>query len=225
MTCDSRRASRTPFRALTDAQLSELRRLLAAALAADPELADGEALRLVALADADAARRAQHQPPAPVPDAPAHPLPSPDELAAQLSGAVASVRAHVTSTTKWNGAASILAAALGLPARAVYLTSVGGLSRNIAVRLAQSRRARDATVAAVIWASGAEPTQQAINAASRACVEIPRLTLVFTIEDNSLDLAALIVPPSLPPPPVLTLVYPHAVVTLADANQPCDSDD
>jgi len=99
MSRDSRRASRTPFRALTDAQLRALRRLLAAALAATPGLADGEALRLVALADADAARRAHRQPPVPVPDAPAHPLPSPDELAAQLSGAVASVRAHVTSTT------------------------------------------------------------------------------------------------------------------------------
>ena len=100
MAPDSRRASRTPFRQLTDAQLRALRRLLAAALAASPELADGEALRLVALADADAARRAQRQPPVRVPDAPAHPPPSPDELAAQLSGAVASVRAHLTSTTK-----------------------------------------------------------------------------------------------------------------------------
>ena len=52
-----------------------------------------------------------------------------------------------------------------------------------------------ATVVAVIWAPGAEPTQQAINAASRACVEIPRLTLVFTIEDGSLDLAAIVAPP------------------------------
>ncbi len=121
-------------------------------------------------------------------------------------------------------AGAILGAALGLPAAAVYLTSVGGLNRNIAVRLAQSRRAREATVVAVIWAPGAEPTQQAIDAASRACVEIPRLTLVLTIEDGSLDLAAIVTPRALPAPPVLTLAYPHAPVILADGARPSHSD-
>ena len=222
MAPDSPRARHRPFRALTDAQLRTVRRLLAAALASDPGLADGEALRLVALADADLTRRASRQPPAGVPDAPSHP-PSPDQLVARLAGAVASVRPGITSTTKWHAAGSILAAALGVPAGAVYLTSVGGLSRNVAVRLAQSRRAREATVVAVIWAPGAEPTQQAINAASRACVEIPRLTLVFTIEDGSLELAAIVTPPALPAPPVLTLAYPHAPVILARA-QPSHSD-
>ena len=220
----SRRASRAPFRALTDAQLCALRRLLAAALTANPELADGEALRLVALADADAARRASRPPPGRVPDAAAPPPPFPGELAARLSGAVESVRPHVTSTTKWHAVGSILAAALGLPAAAVYVTSVGGLSRNIAVRLTQSRRAREATVVAVIWATGAEPTQHAINAASRACVEIPRLTLVFTIGDGRLDLAAIITPLAVPAPPLIALAYPDAAVVLPDADQPPHGD-
>jgi hypothetical protein len=224
MAPDSPRASRRLFRGLTDAQLRTLRRLLAAALAASPDLADGEALQLLALADADAARRASRRPPVSVPDAPSQPPPPPGEFVARLSSAVASVRPHVTSTTKWHAAGSVLAAALGLPASAVYVTSVGGLSRNIAVRLAQSRRAREATVVAVIWAPGAEPTRQALAAASRACVEIPRLTLVFTTEAGSVDLAAIVTPPSLPAPPVLTLAYPHAPVILADAAHPSRGD-
>jgi hypothetical protein len=101
----------------------------------------------------------------------------------------------------------------------VYVTSVGGLSRNIAVRLAQSRRARDAAVAAVIWAAAEEPTHQAIAAATRACVEIPRPTLVITLDAGRVDLAAIVAPPSLPAPTALTLAYPNAA-TIASADQP-----
>ena len=212
--------SHAPLQGLTDAQLQALRRLLAAALAAAPELADGEALQLVALAEADAARRAARRPAVGVPDAPLAPLPPPDVLVAGLSHAVSAVRPEATSTTKWNGVGSLLARSLGLLPEAVYVTSVGGLSRNISVRLAQSRRARDAAVAAVIWAAAEEPTHQAIAAATRACVEIPRLTLVFTIDAGRVDLAAIVVPPSLPAPSALTLAYPHAGVITAGADAP-----
>jgi hypothetical protein len=207
--------SPTPLQGLTDAQLEALRRLLAAALAASPELADGEALQLVALAETDAARRAARRPSVDVPDTPGLAPPPPDVLVDGLSRAVGAVRLEATSTTKWNGVGSILARSLGLPPAAVYVTSVGGLSRNISVRLAQSRRARDAAVAAVIWGAAEEPTHQAIAAASRACVEIPRLTLVFTIDTGRVDLAAIVAPPSLPAPTVLTLAYPNAAVILS----------
>jgi hypothetical protein len=211
--------SPAPLQALTDAQLEALRRLLAAALAASPELADGAALQLVALAEADASRRAARPGPARAPDAVA-PAPSPDVLVAAVSRAVAAVRPQATSTIKWNGVGSLLARSLGLAPEAVYVTSVGGLSRNISVRLAQSRRARDAAVAAVIWAGVEEPTHQAIAAASRACIEIPRLTLVFTIDNGHLDLAAIVTPPSLPAPAALTLAWPNAAVIAAGADQP-----
>jgi hypothetical protein len=210
--------SPAPLQALTDAQLQALRRLLAAALAASPELVDGEALQLIALAEADAARRAARPGPGRAPDVVA-PAPSPDVLVAAVSRAVAAVRPQATSTTKWNGVGSILARALGLPPDALYVTSVGGLSRNISVRLAQSRRARDAAVVAVIWAGAEEPTHQAIAAASRACIEIPRLTLVFTIDNGHVDLAAIVTPPSLPAPAALTLAWPNAAVVTAGAHQ------
>jgi hypothetical protein len=211
--------SPTPLQALTDAQLAALRRLLAAALAAAPDMADGEALQLLALAEADAARRAARRGPVLAPDAVA-PAPAPDVLVAAVSRAVAVVRPQATSTTKWNGVASILARSLGLSPEAVYVTSVGGLSRNISVRLAQSRRARDAAVGAVIWAAVDEPAHQAIAAASRACIEIPRLTLVFTIDNGRVDLAAIVTPPSLPAPAALTLAWPTAAVVAAGSDQP-----
>lgn len=207
--------SRTPFHALTDAQLEALRRLLAAAVVESSNPPGFEDLHLVSLADAEAARRAARRAPRGVPDPrPQSPLP-PDHLAARLSGAVASVRPGTTSTTKWNGIASILARVLRLPPEDVYVTSVGGLSRNIAVRLAQSRRAREATVAVVVWAAGAEPLQQALSAGARACAETPRLTLIFTIRGGDFDLAAIVSPALLPAPDALTLAYPDARVVNA----------
>lgn len=209
----------TRLRDLTDARLQTLRRLLAAALAASPRLADGEVLQLVALAEADAPRRARLPVRTPHAAATKPAPPSSDALVAALSRAVLIVRPQATSTTKWNHVESILARSLGLPANAVYVTSVGGLSHNISVRLAQSRRARHAAVAAVIWTAADEPTHQAVAAASRACVEIPRLTLVITHDHVTVDLAAIVAPPSLPAPPALTLAYPNAPVILASADQ------
>ena len=197
--------SATAFQQLTDRQLDALRRLLAAALAASPDLADAEALQLVALADADAAHRAAHRAAVRAQDRASQPLLAPGELAAQLSAAVASVKPRTTSTTKWDGMRSVLAGALGLPVDAVYVTSVGGLSRNVAVRLAQSRRARQASVAVLIWTPGAEPLQHATAAAVRACIEIPRLTLLFTLDAARLDLAATVAPPAIAAPAALTL--------------------
>jgi hypothetical protein len=70
----------------------------------------------------------------------------------------------------------------------------------------------------------AEPTEHAISAAKRACAEIPRLTLVFTVDGGCPDLAAIVVPPSLPAPPVLTRAYPGAAVIVAGAGRHSGSD-
>jgi hypothetical protein len=85
-----------PLQGLTDAQLQTLRRLLAAALAASPELATGDALQFVALAEADAARRAPGRARVRPPEAVA-PAASPDVLVAALARAVAAVRLQATS--------------------------------------------------------------------------------------------------------------------------------
>jgi hypothetical protein len=211
-----------PFADLGDARLEVLRQLFSAALAASPELATGEALQLVAFADAEARSRVQQQT-FDLDDAiPASPTIAPHDLVAALADALAAVRPEVTSTTKWGAAARLLARALGLPADVVYVTSVGGLSRNITVRLAQSRKAREAVVAAVIWTIGTESLQQAIAAATRACLDIPRLTLVFTIDADRIGLAAAITPPSLPVPTALTLAYPAALLVRADTTAKAD---
>lgn len=200
----------TPFAALSDPQLASLRDLLGAALRASPELAHGDALKLVADAEAEAAERGQSR--LPGVDAPAL-TPAPigsAELVSALARAALAVRPEITSTTKWAEVDRLIARALGISAEAVYVTSVGGLSRNITVRLAQSRRAREASVAAVIWTVGTESLHQAVAATTRACLDIPRLTLVFTVDGSHFDLAAIVTPPSLPAPPALTLAYPTA---------------
>ncbi len=207
--------SATPFTALTDSQLTTLRDLLSTALRADPNLARGDALTLVASADSEAATRALGQLPGFDVPVPAPPPVASDELVAALAAAALAVRPEVTSTTKWATLDSLLGRALGVSPETVYVTSVGGLSRNIIVRLAQSRRAREASVAAVIWTVGTEPLQQAIASTTRACLDIPRLTLVFTIDGSAFDLAAIVTPPSLPAPPTLTLAYPAALVVHA----------
>ena len=207
--------SNTPFRDLSDPQVRALRELLGVALAASPDLATGETLALGAMIDAELLRR-NGTPTAHAPLA-APEVSDPAELASTLEAAIASVRPEVTSTTKWQLVSETIGRALGLCADAVYVTSVGGLSRNITVRLAQSRRAREASIAAVVWTSGTEPLQQALAATTRACLDIPRLTLVFTLDGATVALAAIVTPPWLPAPPILTLAYPGAL--LVEASQ------
>jgi hypothetical protein len=199
-----------PFAALTDSELSALRQLFGAALRASPELSHGDALSLVAAAETEAAGRTQMRLPSLAALVVSEPSLASTELASALAAAALAVRPEVTSTTKWAAVDALIGRSLGVAADAVYVTSVGGLSRNIIVRLAQSRRAREASVAAVIWTVGTEPLQQAIASATRACIEIPRLTLVFTIDGSAFDLAAVITPPPLPAPPALLLAYPTA---------------
>jgi hypothetical protein len=212
--------SSPPFTGLSDSELSALRALFAAALESSPRLACGDALRLVAAADAEASNRTQMQLPRLTAHIALEPAISSAELVASLAAAAAAVRPDVTSTTKWAAVDALLARALGVTPDAVYVTSVGGLSRNITVRLAQSRRAREAVVTAVIWTLGSEPLQQAIASATRACVEIPRLTLIFTLDGTAFDLAAIIAPPSLPAPAALTVAYPTAQHVHANLESP-----
>jgi hypothetical protein len=215
-----------PFSDLGDGQLEGLRRLFSAALRACPELATGEALQLVAFADREAQNRAQQEQILDLAGAAAQPPAiTAYELVTALADAIAVVRPEVTSTTKWEAVATLLGRALGLSGDAVYVTSVGGLSRNITVRLAQSRKAREAAIAAVIWTIGTESLQQAIAATTRACLDISRLTLVFTVDGEHVGLAAAVTPPSLPVPTALTIAYPSAQLVPADASSPADDHD
>jgi hypothetical protein len=211
------------FGHLTDEQLRALCRILDAALTADPSLASGDGL--VVATEAWVERRHRQTIPVRLLDEPAAATIPPDALPGALDQAAATIRPKATSTTKWSPIARLLARALALSQHDVYVTSVGGLSRNIAVRLTQSRRAREATVAVIIWTPGGEPTGQAIAAASRACHESPRPTLIFSHDTNRLDLAALILPPSLPAPAALTIAYPAASVVVAGAAPTSDADD
>ena len=211
--------SDAPFTALSDAQLDALRELFAAATAAVPSLAIGEALRLITAADAEAARRAPRALPFADLNGSEPTQIESGELVSALAAEACCVRPEVTSTTKWAAVCELIGRALGLPTSAVYVTSVGGLSRNISVRLAQSRRGRDATVAAVIWSEDSEPLALAVAATTRACLDVPRLTLVFTLDGSHVDLAAIVTPPSLPAPTALTLAFPSATVVVAAAER------
>lgn len=201
------------FGHLTDEQLRALCRLLDAALTADPSLASGDGL--VVATEAWVERRQRQTIPVRLLDAPAEATLPPDALPGALDQAAATIRPEATSTTKWSPIAGLIARALALSATGVYVTSVGGLSRNIAVPLTQSRRAREATVAAIIWTPGGEPIGHAIAAASRACLDNSRPTLIFSLDTSRLDLAALILPPSLPAPSALTIAYPTAAIIVA----------
>lgn len=203
----------SPFAALSPRQIEVLSDLLHAGIAADPTLAVGEGLALITAVDAERRRRAPLTLDGSHTEAPSALAPA--ELAPSLALAAAGVRAEVTSTTKWAPVSVLLARALSLQEQSIYVTSVGGLSRNVAVRLVQSRRAREATVAALIWTPSTEPIAQAISAAARACVDLPRLTLVFATHADQFDLAAIVTPPSLPVPAALTLAYPTAALVPA----------
>ena len=206
------------FAELADEQLRCLRQLVAAGLSAVPGLAVGEALTVSAELEREHQRRA---PTTLSIDIPAGvPTLAPGALAGALTEAAIGVRSEATSTTKWSAVTVLLARALGLPESTVYVTSVGGLSRNIAVRLIQSRRARSASVAAVIWTPDTEPLRHAVNAAARACQDTPRLTLVFVLDGEDLQLAAIVLPSTLPAPPALRLAYPAAAVVAADQQRP-----
>ncbi len=137
----------------------------------------------------------------------------PTGLAADIRAIANDVVESNTSTTKWDPVGDVVAEALHMDPEDVYVATVGGLSRNVGVRLTQSRAARSAEVAAVMWTGGhGEPVDRAVNAAIRACRETPRLTLIFADQGSGMTLVAIVKPKGHPVPNALATEYPAASV-------------
>jgi hypothetical protein len=201
------------FDALTDQQLERLRDLLEAGEQANKTLGDGVGFMLIAAAHQQLKTRALSAAPSSdlgVP--PAVPPITPHELSARLRQLPGALQPSRTSTTKWAPVTTTLAAALALPATDVYVTSVGGLSRNIAVRLSQSAKARKATVAAIVWADSSEPIGRAITCLQRASHATGRLHLLLTPTPHGVDLHAIVAPHHIAIPPALRDAYPAATI-------------